>query len=72
LWNEIHAAFDLLSAYAAVGEVIRRARVRGAARRIPLRRFPFVVVYRDLPDHVEVMAFAHTSRRPGYWRSRFN
>jgi len=72
LWNEIQTSFRLLETYPLIGEVVPRARVRGAARRIPLRRFPFFVIYRNLDDAVEVMALAHTSRKPNYWRSRFN
>ncbi|MTW11721.1 type II toxin-antitoxin system RelE/ParE family toxin [Pseudoduganella eburnea] len=39
-------------------------------RAYPLRNFPFKIIYQILPDHVRVMAIAHTSRRPGFWRSR--
>jgi plasmid stabilization system protein ParE len=35
-----------------------------------LRRFPFSVVYQDLPSQVYVVAIAHSSRSPGYWQSR--
>lgn len=36
-------------------------------RRCLLTQFPHAVVYRPLPDRVEVVAVVHTSRRPGYW-----
>jgi toxin ParE1/3/4 len=39
-------------------------------RRYRLKRFPYLVVYRICPDRIEVLAIAHTSRRPGYWRRR--
>jgi plasmid stabilization system protein ParE len=40
-------------------------------RRFLLRRFPFVVIYRQVePGSVQILALAHTSRRPGYWRGR--
>ena len=39
-------------------------------RRVLLRRFPFGVVYRVKTDVAEVVAFAHHSRRPGYWTDR--
>ena len=42
---------------------IRRARVLG---------FPLLIIYQILADEVLVVAFAHTSRRPGYWRSRLS
>jgi plasmid stabilization system protein ParE len=39
-------------------------------RFIMLRRFPFSVVYQVQPDHVYVMALAHSRRSAGYWRGR--
>ena len=39
-------------------------------RRVVLRRFPFSVVYLPEPEAVLVVAVAHHSRRPGYWRDR--
>ena len=35
-----------------------------------LRRFPYLVIYREINNDVEVIAIAHTSRRPGYWAKR--
>jgi plasmid stabilization system protein ParE len=35
-----------------------------------LRRFPFLAVFREKPDIVEVVAIAHAHRRPGYWTRR--
>jgi len=35
-----------------------------------VHRFPFRVVYFELPDTIWVVAVAHASRRPGYWRTR--
>jgi toxin ParE1/3/4 len=39
-------------------------------RRCLLRRFPYGVVYREKPGTILVVAFAHCSRRPGYWKDR--
>jgi toxin ParE1/3/4 len=72
LWNEVQAVFKLISEFPLIGEVVPRARVRGTARRVLLRRFPFFVIYRNHEDYIEVMALAHTSRKPNYWRGRFN
>ena len=33
-----------------------------------LPRFPFTVVYRELAEHVQVLAVAHQKRKPGYWK----
>jgi len=35
-----------------------------------LRRFPFLIVYRETALGVQVVAVAHARRRPGYWRRR--
>ena len=35
-----------------------------------LVRFPYVVIYESLPEEAVVVAVAHTSRRPNYWRNR--
>ncbi|MEX1104200.1 MAG: type II toxin-antitoxin system RelE/ParE family toxin [Dehalococcoidia bacterium] len=41
-------------------------------RRLLLRSFPFIIVYGARGDGVRIFALAHTSRRPGYWRSRLH
>ena len=35
-----------------------------------LRRFPYAIYYIELADKIWIAAFAHTSRRPYYWRER--
>ncbi len=39
-------------------------------RKYLLETFPFVVFYRDFPSAIQIIAVAHTSRRPGFWRGR--
>jgi toxin ParE1/3/4 len=39
-------------------------------RRLVLQRFPFSIVYLVEPKIVNVVAIAHSKRRPGYWRRR--
>src|SRR5437867_5861659 len=34
-------------------------------RRVLVRRFPYDVVYMELPDRIQVLAIAHERRRPG-------
>jgi len=70
LWSEVQAAISLISEYPAIGEAVRRLGVREKVRRVPLRHFPFLLVYREYPDHLEVVALAHTSRKPKYWHGR--
>jgi toxin ParE1/3/4 len=33
-------------------------------------KFPYSIVYAVLADVLFVLAYAHGSRRPGYWRAR--
>jgi hypothetical protein len=35
-----------------------------------MRRFPFSLIYRVDRDTIAILAVAHHSRRPGYWRRR--
>lgn len=66
----VDAALDLLE-----DEIVPLVALPGAAgtlgvKRLLLRRFPYGVVVRESADEVLVIAFAHTARRPGYWRYR--
>ncbi len=35
-----------------------------------MQRFPLVIHYLDMPDRIWIVAFAHTSRKPNYWKTR--
>ena len=63
--EEIDRAFRLISGrpelYQAVESTVRRALVR---------RFPFSVFYRILPEWIEVIAIVHQSRDPRTWHGR--
>ncbi len=48
----------------------RYPETRHQRRRFVLLNFPFALVYRTAPSEIEIIAVAHHSRRPGYWRSR--
>jgi toxin ParE1/3/4 len=39
-------------------------------RRVVLRRFPFVIFYRELSSLIKIVAVAHGNRAPGYWKER--
>ena len=39
-------------------------------RRMPLRRFPFALIFRHDGDVIRVVAVAHRRRRPRYWQPR--
>lgn len=40
------------------------------AKRLILRRFPYDIVVIERDDDVIIVAFAHHSRKPGYWQDR--
>ncbi len=42
-----------------------------STRRFLLRQFPFSLIYREQASgSIQIVAVAHTSRKPGYWRQR--
>ncbi|MBP6505819.1 MAG: type II toxin-antitoxin system RelE/ParE family toxin, partial [Rhodoferax sp.] len=60
---EFERTVDLLSSHPRLG-----SRWTGGLRRLPLRRFPYSIIYADSESEVRIVALAHQSRRPGYWR----
>ncbi len=41
-------------------------------KRLILKRFPYDIVVAENAEEVIVIAVAHHSRKPGYWRQRIN
>jgi len=62
---EVERCFDRISAMPESGQLIY-----GRFRRRLVIRFPYSVGYEILPDAILVVAIAHQSQRPGYWRRR--
>jgi toxin ParE1/3/4 len=67
LFDAVSHAIDLIERHPEIGSPRKG---RSTPRQLSVRGFPFVVVYRIRPDDVYVVALAHTSRRPGYWKDR--
>jgi toxin ParE1/3/4 len=45
--------------------------VSGKYRRVPLEKFPHSLIYYERTESdIRIVAVAHPSRRPGYWRRR--
>jgi toxin ParE1/3/4 len=63
--DEFEHARNLLSINPEMG-----AEWRVSARRLPLRRFPYSVIYQLRSGEVRIIALAHQRRRPGYWNHR--
>jgi toxin ParE1/3/4 len=66
----VDAALDLLEEDIVPLSPVRGAAGERGAKRLILKRFPYDVVVRDFGSEILVIAFAHHSRRPGYWRDR--
>jgi toxin ParE1/3/4 len=47
--------------YAAIDDDVRRCMAR---------RFPYGILYTVEPDYILIVAVMHSSREPGYWKSR--
>ncbi|MGH9495390.1 MAG: type II toxin-antitoxin system RelE/ParE family toxin [Candidatus Sulfotelmatobacter sp.] len=41
-----------------------------STRRYLLKRFPYILIYREWQGDIQIVAVAHTSRKPGYWKNR--
>ena len=39
-------------------------------RKFLLSRFPFHIFYLEIPDCIWIIAVAHCSRKPNYWKNR--
>lgn len=66
---------DLLGCVDAAFAAVARApnaypRVDGAIRRALVRRFPYVILFREYPDYVAILAVFHTGRNPDEARGR--
>jgi plasmid stabilization system protein ParE len=48
----------------------RWARGSHQTRRFLLKRFPYLVIYREQNSCVQLLAVAHASRNPNYWKKR--
>ena len=52
-------------------EAPQRWPIAAGSRRVLMGRFPYALVYREVPDgEIEIIAVAHLKRRSGYWTER--
>jgi toxin ParE1/3/4 len=65
LGEEVECVIQLLLEHPELG-----SRLDDELRHFVLRRFPFSVVYAVAGDLVYIVAVAHGSREPEYWRLR--
>jgi toxin ParE1/3/4 len=65
LLAEFDHSVNLLLEHPGLGAIWRHGK-----RRLVMRRFPYALVYTVAEDQLRILAVAHHSRRPGYWRGR--
>lgn len=63
----VQSAVDVIAQNPRAWQVSEYSR---RARRFVMDRFPFAIVYVELADEISIIAIAHASREPGYWRTR--
>jgi toxin ParE1/3/4 len=65
LGDEVERVIQVLLEHPELG-----SRLDDDLRHFVLRKFPFSIVYAVVSDLVYVVAVAHGSREPGYWKLR--
>ena len=63
--GEFERAVDMLLRHPALGALWRNGK-----RRYGMQRFPYSLIYTTAGEEIRILAVAHYSRRPGYWRDR--
>ena len=69
LWQSFLAEFGI-SADTLLEHPMLGAPWKRGSRRLLLASFPYSLIYAIAEDEIGVVAVAHQSRRPGYWRGR--
>jgi plasmid stabilization system protein ParE len=62
---EVEHALSRVAENSEIGSPMRRG-----AHKLLVRRFPYLVIYRVLPNHVLVLAVGHQRRHPDFWLRR--
>ena len=76
-----YAERSILVSRAFVSEVIRSVEMvienpemwplyEKDTHRYVFQRFPFSIIYRIIDRKIQVVAVAHSKRKPGYWKTR--
>src|SRR5882762_351921 len=65
LFAEFEHTVNLLLQHPQLGALWRHGK-----RRLIIQRFPYSIIYTVVGDEIRILAVAHQSRHPGFWRSR--
>lgn len=64
---KLDALFRLISDNPELFPIVHRG-----ARLAPLKRFPYLVIYKDFAEHISVVAVVHGARDPSHWQDRLD
>ena len=67
---DVERTLQLIERHPKLGVSVPRVPIERGTRRLPLGRFPYAIVYRETEVEIQIIAFAHSNRKPGYWSSR--
>lgn len=68
----IDEAMERLDAAPLAASPVLSVPISLGARQVIVKRFPYSVIFVEHESNLWVVAFAHQSRRPGYWRNRLD
>jgi plasmid stabilization system protein ParE len=66
----IDEAMELLAEAPLAAQTVAHVPDSLGVRKLLVKRFPYGIVFMAHDEELWVLAFAHHSRRPGYWRVR--
>ena len=69
-FDAVDATIDQIVQMPGAGALVRRLPSDLTVRRRAVQRFPYHVVYMEMPTHVRILAISHDRRKPGYWDDR--
>ena len=67
---EVNEVVSGIERWPQLGALVPDVETAITSRRIPVRRFPYYVVWVVIDDLIYIVAVAHNRRRPGYWTQR--
>lgn len=65
LFTEFERSINILLQHPGVGALWRHGK-----RRYVMKHFPYSIIYTFAGEEIRILAIAHHSRHPGYWRGR--
>jgi toxin ParE1/3/4 len=68
--DAVNATIEQVVAMPRAGVSVRRLSSDLTVRRRAVTRFPYHVVYMEMPTRIRILAIAHDRRKPGYWKDR--